>query len=203
MKFNTAVVGTILLNIAGNQIPDLLQEVMIPIVSNSDCNNDYGGITSNMICAGLSQGGKDSCQGDSGGPLVSKNGPQWIQCGIVSFGQGCAQPNFPGVSHKAVWTKGEALHPLRSAQTTVPLEVTGLVKKGQIIIVEKVPGKRKFLYEGMTRQLNKSQKVQIDSMNFANVTGLQEENLNAFIHTLDSSYTPGGNRCSAGRLQAG
>ncbi|CAM4558647.1 unnamed protein product [Leuciscus chuanchicus] len=102
-----------------------------------------------------------------------------------------------GVSHKAVWTKGEALHPLRSAQTTVPLEVTGLVKKGQIIIVEKVPGKRKFLHEGMTRQLNKSQKVQIDSMNFAHVTGLQEENLNAFIHLLDSSYTPGGNRCSA------
>ncbi|CAM4529528.1 unnamed protein product [Leuciscus chuanchicus] len=102
-----------------------------------------------------------------------------------------------GVSHKAVWTKGEPLHPLRSAQTTVPLEVTGLVKKGQIIIVEKVPGKRKFLHKGMTRQLNKSQKVQIDSMNFAHVTGLQEEILNAFIHLLDSSYTPGGNRCSA------
>ena len=85
--------------------------------------------------------------------------------------------------------QGEPLHPLRSAQTTVPLEVTGLVKKGQIIIVEKVPGKRKFLNEGMTHQLNKSQKVQIDSMNFAHVTGLQEENLNAFIHLLDSSYT--------------
>ncbi|CAM4655437.1 unnamed protein product [Leuciscus chuanchicus] len=43
----------------------------------------------------------------------------------------------------------------------------------------------------MTRQLNKSQKVQIDSMNFAHITGLQEENLNAFIHLLDSGYTPG------------
>jgi len=38
-----------------------------------------------------------SMQGDSGGPLVSKNGSQWIQSGIVSFGQGCALPNFPGV----------------------------------------------------------------------------------------------------------
>ncbi|XDV13461.1 hypothetical protein PO909_001861, partial [Leuciscus waleckii] len=91
------VTGWGVLQEGSTQIPDLLQEVMIPIVSNSDCNNDYGGITSNMICAGLTKGGKDSCQGDSGGPLVSKNSPQWIQCGIVSFGQGCAQPNFPGV----------------------------------------------------------------------------------------------------------
>ncbi len=37
---------------------------MIPVVSNSDCDDAYGGtITSNMICAGLlNQGGKDSCQ---------------------------------------------------------------------------------------------------------------------------------------------
>ncbi|XP_045898247.1 prostasin-like, partial [Micropterus dolomieu] len=41
--------------------PQKLQEVNIPIVSNRDCNNAYGYITSNMICAGLTQGGKDSC----------------------------------------------------------------------------------------------------------------------------------------------
>ncbi|XP_038594540.1 trypsin-like [Micropterus salmoides] len=43
--------------------PQKLQEVNIPIVSNRDCNNAYGYITSNMICAGLTQGGKDSCNG--------------------------------------------------------------------------------------------------------------------------------------------
>uniref|UniRef100_A0A3Q3IMX9 Peptidase S1 domain-containing protein n=1 Tax=Monopterus albus TaxID=43700 RepID=A0A3Q3IMX9_MONAL len=43
--------------------PQTLQEVSVPIVSNSDCNNNYGGgITSSMMCAGLTQGGKDSCQ---------------------------------------------------------------------------------------------------------------------------------------------
>lgn len=36
-------------------------------------------------------------QGDSGGPMVSKQGSVWIQSGIVSFGNGCALPNFPGV----------------------------------------------------------------------------------------------------------
>ncbi|XP_065133809.2 trypsin-like isoform X1 [Paramisgurnus dabryanus] len=84
-----------------NQLPTILQEVDIPIVSESSCQNAYGpDITDNMICAGLSQGGKDSCQGDSGGPLVVRKGTQWIQCGIVSFGQGCAEPGFPGVYTK-------------------------------------------------------------------------------------------------------
>ncbi len=37
---------------------------MVPVVSNSNCDDAYGGsITSNMICAGLlNVGGKDSCQ---------------------------------------------------------------------------------------------------------------------------------------------
>ncbi|KAL6476705.1 hypothetical protein MHYP_G00152040 [Metynnis hypsauchen] len=79
--------------------PGTLQEVQVPIVGNRKCNCLYGvrTITDNMVCAGLLAGGKDSCQGDSGGPLVSKQGGVWIQAGIVSFGAGCAQANFPGV----------------------------------------------------------------------------------------------------------
>ncbi|XP_028268229.1 transmembrane protease serine 9-like [Parambassis ranga] len=79
--------------------PQNLMEVQVPIVGNRQCNCDYGvgGITTNMMCAGLRAGGKDSCQGDSGGPLVSKQDGRWIQGGIVSFGNGCAKPNFPGV----------------------------------------------------------------------------------------------------------
>uniref|UniRef100_A0A671LTE9 Trypsin-3-like n=1 Tax=Sinocyclocheilus anshuiensis TaxID=1608454 RepID=A0A671LTE9_9TELE len=80
------------------QIPNILQEVQIPIVNNSVCNKAYGGIiTSNMLCAGLDEGGKDSCQGDSGGPMANKNNSQWIQSGIVSFGRDCGIPKFPGV----------------------------------------------------------------------------------------------------------
>ncbi|XP_026108465.1 clotting factor B-like [Carassius auratus] len=91
-----------LICVTGTQLPNTLQQVMIPVVSNSACDNAYGGvnisITSNMICAGLiNQGGKDSCQGDSGGPMVSKNGSLWIQSGVASFGEGCADPKYPGV----------------------------------------------------------------------------------------------------------
>uniref|UniRef100_A0A3B3UYK9 Peptidase S1 domain-containing protein n=1 Tax=Poecilia latipinna TaxID=48699 RepID=A0A3B3UYK9_9TELE len=80
--------------------PQNLMEVEIPVVGNRQCKcSGYAPttITDNMICAGLLQGGKDSCQGDSGGPMVSKQAGRWIQSGIVSFGIGCANPNFPGV----------------------------------------------------------------------------------------------------------
>ncbi|XP_043955744.1 transmembrane protease serine 9-like, partial [Gambusia affinis] len=94
--------------------PQNLMEVKIPVVGNRQCKcSGYGtaAITDNMICAGLLQGGKDSCQGDSGGPMVSKQNGRWIQSGIVSFGTGCAQPNYPGVyarvSQYESWIKAQ------------------------------------------------------------------------------------------------
>ncbi|XP_066579276.1 serine protease 53 [Amia ocellicauda] len=96
--------------LGGNQT---LQEVEVPIIGNRKCNCLYGvdTITKNMVCAGLLAGGKDACQGDSGGPLVCKQGTAWVQAGIVSFGEGCAQPNLPGVytrvSQYQDWINGQ------------------------------------------------------------------------------------------------
>jgi len=36
-------------------------------------------------------------QGDSGGPLMLKRDNKWIQIGIVSFGNKCGEPGYPGV----------------------------------------------------------------------------------------------------------
>lgn len=82
----------------GGSLASVLQEVSVPIVSRQTCNQSYSGdITENMLCAGLAQGGKDSCQGDSGGPLIVPNGSNWKLAGVVSWGNGCARPNFYGV----------------------------------------------------------------------------------------------------------
>jgi len=83
-------------------LADVLQKVVVPVVSDETCNADYNpeGMTvaDSMICAGFEQGGKDSCQGDSGGAFMCHAaGAAHELSGIVSWGIGCAEPGFPGV----------------------------------------------------------------------------------------------------------
>ncbi|MFG1804561.1 S1 family peptidase [Micromonospora carbonacea] len=77
-----------------------LLKATVPFVSDSVCNANYGGdiIPAEEICAGYASGGTDTCQGDSGGPMFRRDASNaWIQVGIVSWGNGCARPNYPGV----------------------------------------------------------------------------------------------------------
>jgi uncharacterized protein (DUF2141 family) len=79
-----------------------LHEAVVPISDQAQCSTVYtesGDFTERMICAGYPQGGIDACQGDSGGPLLVSGGIPglWLQTGIVSFGNECALPNYPGV----------------------------------------------------------------------------------------------------------
>ena len=40
----------------------------------------------------------DTCQGDSGGPMIKTLSTGAVrEVGIVSYGNGCARPGFPGV----------------------------------------------------------------------------------------------------------
>ncbi|XP_066929533.1 trypsin-1-like, partial [Clytia hemisphaerica] len=85
---------------SGGDQPEILQKAEVNIVSRDTCNSKYSsGITKVMLCAAAP--GKDSCQGDSGGPLVVEGdkcgNDQYFLAGVVSFGSGCAHPDYPGV----------------------------------------------------------------------------------------------------------
>ncbi|MFD6550215.1 S1 family peptidase [Streptomyces sp. NPDC058398] len=72
-----------------------LRTATVPTVSDSSCAASYGStyVASDMVCAGYAAGGVDTCQGDSGGPLLIGG----VLAGITSWGEGCAEPGYPGV----------------------------------------------------------------------------------------------------------
>lgn len=70
-----------------------LQQVDLNVVGDDPCSEDLDPAT--QVCAeGFL---RDSCQGDSGGPLFAAKYGTWVQVGVVSYGLGCAVPEFPGV----------------------------------------------------------------------------------------------------------
>lgn len=102
-----------------SQTNDTLLQAEVRVTSTDQCNKNYSrleidwlNIDEHFICASDPQGKRDACQGDSGGPLMWNKqqqaammaGPQqqqptekWYQLGLVSFGYGCANKQYPGV----------------------------------------------------------------------------------------------------------
>lgn len=75
-------------------LPTRLQCLDVPVVDDAACERAYPGMISRrMMCAGYMDGGRDACNGDSGSPLVCFGEVH----GLVSWGQGCAEPGYPGV----------------------------------------------------------------------------------------------------------
>jgi len=102
------------------QMSPELQHVKLNIVDLSDCRQAYESLKAagarvgrNNFCA--AKEGKDACTGDSGGPMVKKGQyredykDRFFLIGVVSYGKGCAQKNFPGVyarvDHFIPWIK--------------------------------------------------------------------------------------------------
>lgn len=141
------VVGWGLETESGWQTSDVLRQVSLPVISNSQCRSyrNYGAVTDNQICAGYPAGGKDACQGDSGGPLYAQIGGETVDVGVVSWGIGCARANSPGVytriSSYLSWiaqTTGGAAASGEGAGTSTSADTdeqgvteSGVVKNGQ------------------------------------------------------------------------
>ncbi|XP_017068241.1 trypsin-1 [Drosophila eugracilis] len=97
--FQKAIVAGWGLSQEGGSTSSVLQEVVVPIITNAQCRaTSYRSmIVDSMLCAGyVKTGGRDACQGDSGGPLIVRD-RIFRLAGVVSFGYGCAKPDAPGV----------------------------------------------------------------------------------------------------------
>ncbi|XP_069342515.1 brain-specific serine protease 4 [Eulemur rufifrons] len=83
--------------------PQTLQKLKVPIIDWETCSRLYwrgagqGAITEDMLCAGYLEGQRDACLGDSGGPLMCQVDGAWMLAGVISWGEGCAERNRPGV----------------------------------------------------------------------------------------------------------
>ncbi|KAH6931703.1 hypothetical protein HPB50_027249 [Hyalomma asiaticum] len=83
----------------GGSVPNVLQYVQVPILSNQKCQKMFSlaghskAIKDNFVCAGYDAGSRDSCEGDSGGPLtLIRDDGRWVLVGTVSHGIRCAEP---------------------------------------------------------------------------------------------------------------
>lgn len=76
-----------------------LRAAEVDMLEDSACARAYPNRTEgafdkdSMVCAGVTEGGRDACQGDSGGPLVAHG----KVVGLVSWGAGCGEEGRPGV----------------------------------------------------------------------------------------------------------
>lgn len=83
----------------GGTSSDVLLEAQIEILPDSACANYGTGFDpDSMLCAGTLDYTRDTCQGDSGGPLfIQEEFGSYLLPGVVSFGEDCATPGYPGV----------------------------------------------------------------------------------------------------------
>nr|XP_033496381.1 complement C1r subcomponent-like [Epinephelus lanceolatus] len=83
-----------------------LRFVQLPVVGQETCSKSIAllkwtrdhvpNVTSNMLCAGVPEGGQDACVGDGGGPFALRENGWFWAAGIVSWGVDCGKQGTYG-----------------------------------------------------------------------------------------------------------
>mmetsp|Transcript_5200 Transcript_5200/g.13019 ORF Transcript_5200/g.13019 Transcript_5200/m.13019 type:complete len:1009 (+) Transcript_5200:105-3131(+) len=143
----------------GQMTSDVLRETDVWYETNDECEESQGYVKTNdgvlfgsyegsiresMLCAHDGIGTtSDACQGDSGGALV-KTGPdssEDVLVGLVSWGFGCADPNFPGVYSRLSAYYADFLQPMICEHSRSPPPYLNCINSetGNIITQAPVP----------------------------------------------------------------
>lgn len=117
---------------------DTLQKAQVDVLAGpgeARCGNYEAGSATvrgydpvTMLCAGTTTPPLvDSCQADSGGPLAIQRDGTWYLAGVVSWGQGCSTPGFPGlyarVTTYAKWIR-ESMQPGKTGSVAITVPAT-------------------------------------------------------------------------------
>ncbi|KAJ9064597.1 Serine protease [Entomophthora muscae] len=114
----------------GGPVANSLQQVQVPLYDSIKCKTIWGrrGISldpDSQVCAGWSEGKRDTCKGDSGGPLfyTSADGKAYL-LGLTSFGEPCAKANVPTVYVKVIYFASWISENLDSYNVTTPTNIS-------------------------------------------------------------------------------
>lgn len=186
----------------GGASPDPLMVAQIQVLPATTCGNYGTEFTDTMLCAGAAgpSGVIDACQGDSGGPLVSVGSNRLI--GVVSWGKGCADPQFPGIytrlAHPDLNARAKQLNPPARAEIAAPASVQGAPAVGQTVTCD--PGQWRnqvdsFLFTWLSSTRGPDGKfTDIRSEGRAQTLALTDAHAGRLIGCAATAIGPGGAR---------
>jgi len=81
-----------------NRNHKILQQVEGPVMGEDSCRKVWRHLLAKETNICFGNGLKGSCIGDSGGPLVCREGPRWVQEGVISWGiPRCKAEGYPSI----------------------------------------------------------------------------------------------------------
>ncbi len=126
------VSGYGLTKVSPPEVPAVLQQVELPLISNAQALSVWPDIAATDMMAGFKNGNKDACSGDSGGPLVVPVENEYKLAGLVSWGS--SNCNTYGA-----YTRISVFESWITSKTGIEISYTPPVPSGDSIVCQGTP----------------------------------------------------------------